>query len=79
MLFKTDVTLLKNTKLSERFRVQFRAEAYNIFNRIHFDVVQAAGDTLSNPASFGLSTNTLVQPDGTTSGRQIQLALKLLF
>jgi Carboxypeptidase regulatory-like domain/TonB dependent receptor len=78
-LFNTDVTLLKNTKLSERFRLQFRAEVYNIFNRIQFDVVQAAGDTLSNPASFGLSTNTLVQPDGTTSARQIQLALKLIF
>jgi hypothetical protein len=78
-LFNTDVTLLKNTRLSERFRLQFRAEVYNIFNRIQFDVVQAAGDTLSNPASFGLSTNTLVQPDGTTSARQIQLALKLIF
>jgi hypothetical protein len=78
-LFNTDVTLLKNTRLSERFRLQFRAEVYNIFNRIQFDVVQAAGDTLSNPSSFGLSTNTLVQPDGTTSARQIQLALKLLF
>jgi len=41
--------------------------------------VQAAGDTLSNPSSFGLSTNTLTQPDGTTSARQIQLALKLIF
>jgi len=78
-LFNTDVTLLKNARLSERFRLQFRAEVYNIFNRIQFDVVQAAGDTLSNPASFGLSTNTLVQPDGTTSARQIQLALKLIF
>ncbi|MGP0076449.1 MAG: carboxypeptidase regulatory-like domain-containing protein [Bryobacteraceae bacterium] len=77
--FNTDVTLLKNTKLSERFRLQFRAEVYNVFNRIQFDVVGAAGDTLSNPASFGLSTNTLTQPDGTTSARQIQLALKLLF
>ena len=78
-LFNTDVTLLKNTKLSERYRLQFRAEVYNIFNRIQFDVVQAAGDTLSNPSSFGLSTNTLTQPDGTTSARQIQLALKLIF
>jgi hypothetical protein len=78
-LFNTDVTLLKNTKLSERFRLQFRAEVYNIFNRIQFDVVQAAGDTLDNPSSFGLSTNTLVQPDGTTSARQIQLALKMIF
>jgi hypothetical protein len=77
--FNTDVTLLKNTKLTERLRLQFRAEVYNVFNRIQFDVVGAAGDTLSNPASFGLSTSTLTQPDGTTSARQIQLALKLLF
>jgi hypothetical protein len=77
--FNTDVTLLKNTHITERVTLQFRAEVYNVFNRIQFDVVGAAGDTLSNPATFGQSLSTLTQPDGTTSARQIQLALKVIF
>ena len=77
--FNTDVTLIKNTHVTEKVTLQFRAEVYNIFNRIQFDVVGAAGDTLSNPATFGQSLSTLTQPDGTTSARQIQLALKVIF
>src|ERR1700728_2764023 len=77
--FNTDVTLLKNTKVTERINLQFRAEAYNVFNRIQFDQPGTSGDTLSSPGTFGLSESTLTQPDGTTSARQIQLALKLIF
>jgi hypothetical protein len=77
--FNTDVTLIKNTKLTERIHLQFRAEVYNIFNRIQFDQPGTSGDTLSSPGTFGLSENTLTQPDGTTSARQIQLALKVIF
>ncbi|MBV9769993.1 MAG: hypothetical protein JOZ32_10505 [Bryobacterales bacterium] len=77
--YDTDVTLLKNTKLTERINVQFRAEVYNVFNRIQFVNPDASGDTLSSPGTFGQSLETITQPDGTTSARQIQLALKLLF
>jgi hypothetical protein len=77
--FNTDLTLLKNTRITERINLQFRAEVFNIFNRIQFDQPGASGDTLSSPGTFGLSENTLTQPDGTTSARQIQLALKMIF
>ena len=77
--FNTDVTLLKNTRITERINLQFRAEVYNVFNRIQFDQPGTSGDTLSSPGTFGLSESTLTQPDGTTSARQIQLALKLIF
>ena len=77
--YNTDVSLLKNAKVTERINVQFRAEVYNIFNRIQFDQLLAAGDTLASPGTFGQAVDTLTQPDGTTSGRQIQLALKLIF
>jgi hypothetical protein len=59
--------------------VQFRAEVYNVFNRIQFDQPGTAGDTLASPGTFGQALSTIVQPDGTTSARQIQLALKLRF
>jgi hypothetical protein len=73
------VSLIKNTKLTERINLQFRAEAYNLFNRIQFDNPGTASDTLASPGTFGQSLSTLTQPDGTTSARQIQLALKLIF
>jgi hypothetical protein len=77
--YNTDVNLLKNTKITERINLQFRAEVYNIFNRTQFDIPGTASDTLSFPGTFGQSLGTLSQPDGTTSARQIQLALKLIF
>jgi hypothetical protein len=77
--FDTNVSLLKNTRLSDRINLQFRAETYNVFNRIQFDNPGTAGDTLASPGTFGQSLQTLTQPDGTTSARQIQLALKVIF
>jgi hypothetical protein len=56
-----------------------RAEAYNVFNRVQFAQPGTAGDTLASPGTFGQSLSTLTQPDGTTSARQFQFALKLLF
>jgi hypothetical protein len=73
------LTLLKNTRITERMNLQFRAEVYNVFNRIQFVNPDASGDTLSNPGTFGQSEATITQPDGTTSARQIQLALKMIF
>ncbi|MBV9267381.1 MAG: TonB-dependent receptor, partial [Acidobacteriaceae bacterium] len=77
-LYNTDATLIKNNRFGERpINLQFRAEVFNVFNRVDFQ--QPAGNTLSNPGTFGLSLATTTQPDGTTSARQIQLALKLIF
>ncbi len=77
--YNTDLNLVKNTHFGERINVQFRAEVYNVFNRIQFDQPGTSGDTLASPGTFGQSLSTITQPDGTTSARQIQLALKVLF
>jgi len=77
--YNTDVNLIKNTAVTERVNLQFRAEVFNLFNRIQFDQPGTAGNTLASPGTFGQALSTIVQPDGTTSARQIQLALKLMF
>ena len=77
--YDTDVNAVKNFALRERLNLQFRAEFYNIFNRIQFDNPGASSDTIASPGTFGQSLSTITQPDGTTSARQIQLALKLRF
>jgi hypothetical protein len=79
LYYDTNLSLLKNNGITERINLQFRAEVYNVFNRVMFDNPGTAGDTIASPGTFGQSLNTLTQPDGTTSARQIQLALKLIF
>lgn len=71
----TDFSLIKNTKISERFNLQFRAEAFDVFNHPNF------GDPNLNAGSkfFGIINSTRFGPADFGSARQIQLALKLQF
>lgn len=71
-----DVTLQKTLSLSERVSLQFRAESYNLFNRVWFG---QPGNLTSNPGTFGQSTSEVKQPDLTTGARQIQFGMKLRF
>jgi hypothetical protein len=64
-----DASLFKSFLLTERFRLQFRAEAFNIANT---PIFAAPGATL-NGANFGVVTSQSNTP------RNLQLALKLLF
>jgi hypothetical protein len=74
-----DYALLKETTIKEQTRLQFRAEFFNLLNHANFALPNAAafvqapnGGGNPNP-TFGKVTAT------TTSSRQIQFALKLLF
>lgn len=64
-----DMSLQKDTQLSERFRLQFRAEMFNVFNHTNF--ADYPGRIINTPA-FGRYTSAL-------NPRQTQFALKLLF
>ena len=69
-----DVSAFKNTAMSERASLQFRAEIFNVLNRANFgtpNAVAFSGAAFS--ASAGLITVT------TTASRQIQFGLKLIF
>ncbi len=69
-----DFSLIKNSAVSERSRVQFRAEAFNLLNRANFNTPNAIAFTPSGVSpTAGLITAT------STTARQIQLALKLLW
>ena len=80
--FNTDVDLIKRIPITERLRLQFRAEVYNVFNQVQFaqpGLLSEGGNVIEDPGTFGKSLSELGRPDGTTSARQIQLALKLEF
>jgi hypothetical protein len=69
-----DLSLFKTTKITERTNLQFRAECFNALNHANFGTPNAivySGATF-NP-SAGLITAT------TTTSRQIQFGLKLVF
>jgi hypothetical protein len=69
-----DTSLFKRISLNERWSVQFRAEAFNVFNHSNFAEPNAVVFTGNNISpSAGVITGTA------TTSRQIQFALKLMF
>lgn len=72
----TDAVFEKDQAITERYKLIFRAESYNVFNHPLF--LQPANGILGSP-NFGVSTGTQTQNDGTTTARQIQGSLKLVF
>jgi hypothetical protein len=78
-----DLSFAKKAKITERVGLEFRVEGYNIFNHPHFTNPGADAASLGNLLAagplFGVITSTVGRPDGTTSARQVQAALKLSF
>ena len=71
-----DMVLQKSLSLSERAHLQFRAESYNLFNRVQFS---QPDNLISDTNSFGQSSSEVRRPDLTTGARQIQFGIKLSF
>ena len=65
---RTDLALMKDVPIRERVRLQIRGEAFNAFNQ----VTLGAPNTSASAANFGRITSA-------SSGREVQLALKLLW
>ncbi|MBV8818723.1 MAG: TonB-dependent receptor, partial [Acidobacteriaceae bacterium] len=70
-----DVSLIKDTPITERTRLEFRAEIFNIFNHPVFDLPYNVVGT----SSFGKILNTYGRTLGFGTSRQIQLAMKFKF
>ncbi len=73
-LAEVDMSVFKNTSLSERLKLQFRAEFFNLLNRANLGTPNAtvfSGTNIS--ATAGLITTLATTP------RQIQFGLKLIF
>ena len=65
----TDMALLRNMALPKTTQLQFRLEAFNIFNHAQF---QTPGGNINNPATFGIVT-------AANAPRIMQVALKYVF
>jgi hypothetical protein len=63
-----DASLLKNFQVSERLRLQFRIEAFNVFNHTNF----LLGDNNISSQSFGIA-------GGTGPPRNLQFGFKMIY
>jgi len=82
--YRLDLSLFKNFQLTERFRLEFRSEFFNLFNHPNFNypgfggngVSAVSGSTDFTGGTFGEIGSTRDNP---LDPREIQLALKLYF
>jgi len=88
-----DFSVIKRTKISERFSHEFRIEAFDLLNHPNFgqpgrgaqlvlknaSLPQSVTNPLVPTPTFGLISSTRFQPGDSGSARQIQFAMKLLF
>jgi hypothetical protein len=86
--FGADFGLIKDTKITEALRAQFRAEFFNIFNHTNFAVpanaaifvAGAAGQCQASGPGCGAPNSTAgAITDTVGTARQIQFALKFVF
>ncbi|MGA9247718.1 MAG: hypothetical protein WBV87_05715, partial [Candidatus Acidiferrales bacterium] len=69
-----DFSVLKNTSITERCNLQFRAEIFNLLNRANFNTPNLIVFTPS-----GVSGTAGAISSTATTSRQVQFALKLLW
>jgi len=92
-LFATDASVYKNFRVSDRVKLQLRAEMYNIFNTVNFlstSLTQGGVVTSYNPQNVVLSADksTIVsaspasdfgQLTGSRDPRTMQMGIRLMF
>jgi len=66
--------LLKDTQITEKTQLQFRAEAFNVFNHAQFNNPGSGGGNVNNTGTGGFGYVTSARDP-----RIMQVALKLLF
>ena len=81
---RLDFSLFKEFPITERFRLQFRTEIFNIFNHPNFNSPNFGGNgvvAISNSGNFNSSTFGEIGStrDAPYDPRQIQFALKLYY
>ncbi|MGH9687249.1 MAG: carboxypeptidase regulatory-like domain-containing protein [Candidatus Acidiferrales bacterium] len=68
--FNFDMSLIKNTKITEGTSLEFHLDAFNVFNHAQFN---PPGNDINTPSTFAIIQSTSVTP------RVFQFGLKFLF
>ena len=75
-LFQVDLALQKRFPFGGARSLEFRAEAFNAFNRVNLGT---PGTNISSSSSFGRITGPLSTGYGTGTARQIQFMFRFNF
>jgi hypothetical protein len=76
-IWQADTAITRHARITERIGIEFRAEAFNLFNRAQYGLPNT---NLSASGSFGQITQPLnTGATGTGTPRQFQLMLRLAF
>ena len=76
--FNTDLAVSKYIPIKERYRIQLRAEAFNVFNNVNFNNA-ALNLTISSPTNFGeLGFSSATNPPA-LAARVMQFAARFEF
>jgi len=78
-LANVDFSVFKNTGITEKTSLQFRAEFFNILNRANYATPNTTVFSITPGSAPAVSPSAGVITTTATSPRQIQLGLKLLF
>ena len=78
-----DLSIGKTTSLTERMRMEFSADFFNLFNNVTFADPGVGGSSsfmdMTNPAAFGVISSQAVPGNRLSGSRWIQLGLRLTF
>ena len=74
MYFNWDASLIKNINFSERFRLQLRADAFNVLNNVNFFIAENSGIFDVDTSTFGQ-----ISPGSTYDPRIFQFAARFEF
>jgi len=81
--FDTDLGLLKDFQIKEPYAIQFRAEFFNAFNNVNFELpnnfLQGPTHDSSGNVLYNIGSWSTGQITSANSARQIQLAVKFRF
>jgi hypothetical protein len=75
-LWNLDARLGKVTSFHERFKVEFSADFFNLFNHVNFFDPAL---NINNPANFGVISTELIPANRQQGSRWIQLGLRVSF
>jgi hypothetical protein len=78
-VFNTDLSLFKSIPLREDMKLQFRFEAFNVFNIQNWDVPAAGNLTLNSANSIVANVGRISGLAQGTNPRQLQFGLRFLF
>jgi hypothetical protein len=74
-----DLSISKDTRITERLNTKFAADFFNVLNHPNFANPSQSNLNITNPNTFGTINSTYTPPNRTNSARWIQLSIRLEF